>query len=53
MINQSKLVVNKVTIDGYSMPLVCKGGLMHLQLQSIPTDEDLQSYTSVHLTSPH
>ena len=24
-----------VTIDGYSMPLVCKGGLMYLQLQGI------------------
>ena len=29
-----------VTIDGYSMPLVCKGGLMYLQLQGIPTDQD-------------
>ena len=35
------------------MPLVCKGGLMYLQLQCIPTDEDLQNYPSVHLTSPH
>ena len=35
------------------MPLVCKGGLMYLQLQGIPTDQDLQSYPSVHLTSPH
>ena len=42
-----------VIIDGYSMPLVCKGGLMYLQLQSIPTDQDLQNYPSVHLTSPH
>ena len=42
-----------VTIDGYSMPLVCKGGLMYLQLQGIPTDQDLQNYPSVHLTSPH
>ena len=41
-----------VTIDGYSMPLVCKGGLMYLQLQGIPTDQDLQNYPSVHLTSP-
>ena len=31
-----------VTIDGYSMLLVCKGGLMYLQLQGIPTDQDLQ-----------
>ena len=42
-----------VTIDGYSMPLVCKGGLMYLQLQGIPTDQDLQNYPSVHLTGPH
>ena len=31
-----------VTIDGYSMPLVCKGGSMYLQLQGIPTDQDLK-----------
>ena len=30
-----------VAIDGYSMPLVCKGGLMYLQLQGIRTDQDL------------
>ena len=41
------------TIDGYSMPLVCKGGLMYLELQGIPTDKDLQTYPSVHFTSPH
>ena len=40
-------------IDGYSMPLVCKGGLMYLELRRIPTDKDLQTYPSVHLTSPH
>ena len=32
-----------VTIDGYSMPLVCKGGLMYLQLQGIPTDQDFRT----------
>ena len=42
-----------VTIDGYSMPLVCKGGLMYLQLQGIPTEQDIQNYPSVHLTSYH
>ena len=42
-----------ITIDGYSMPLVCKGGLMYLELQGIPTDKDVQTYPSVHLTSPH
>ena len=41
-----------ITIDGYSMPLVCKGGLMYLKFQGIPTDTDLQTYPSVQLTSP-
>ena len=40
-----------ITIDGYSIPLVCKGGLMYLKFQGIPTDMDLQTYPSVHLTS--
>ena len=40
-------------IDGYFMPLVCKGGLMYLELQGIPTDKYLQTYPSVHLTSHH
>ena len=39
-----------VTIDGYSMPFVCKGGLMYLKLLGIPTDKDLQTCPSVHLT---
>ena len=34
------------------MPLVCKGGLMYLKFQGIPTDKDLQTYSSVQLTSP-
>ena len=42
-----------VTIDGYSMPLICKHGLLYLELQGVPTDTDLQTYPSVHLTSPH
>ena len=41
-----------ITIDGHSMPLVCKGGLVDLELQGIPTDKDLQTYPSVYLTSP-
>ena len=40
-----------ITIDGYSMSLVFKGGLMYLKFQGIPTDTDLQTYPSVHLTS--
>ena len=39
-----------VTIDGYSMPLIYKGGLMYLELQGIPTGNDLQTHPSVHLT---
>ena len=35
------------------MPLICKGGLMYLELQGIPTDKDLQTCPSVPLTSPH
>ena len=35
------------------MLLVWKGRLMYLQLQGIPTDQDLQNYPSVHLTIPH
>ena len=42
-----------ITIDQYSMPLVCKGGLMYLELQGILTDNDLQTHPSVHLTSAH
>ena len=42
-----------VTIDGYSMPLICKAGFMYLELQGVPTNKDLQTYPSAHLTSPH
>ena len=41
-----------VMIDGYIMPLVCKGELMYLKFQGIPTDKDLQTCPSVYLTSP-
>ena len=41
-----------ITIDGYSMSLMCKGGLMYLKFQGIPMYMDLQTYPSVHLTSP-
>ena len=42
-----------ITIVGYSMPLVCKGRLMYLELQGIPAAKDLQTYPSVCLTSPY
>ena len=40
------------TIDGYAMPLVCRGGLMNLSLIGKPTDADLERDPAVHLTGP-
>ena len=42
-----------VTIDEYSMPLVCKGGLMYLELIGTPTDKNLENHPSVHFTNLH
>ena len=42
-----------VSLDGYHMPLICIRGLIYLELQGIPMDNDLQTYPSIHLTSPH
>ena len=41
------------TIDGYAMPLTCRGGLMYLSILGEPTDKDLERYQAVHLTGPH
>ena len=43
------------TIDGYAMPLTCRGGLMYLSIIGEPTDtdKDLERYPAVHLTRPH
>ena len=41
------------TIDGYAMPLICRGGLMYLSILGKPTDKDLERYPAVHLTGPH
>ena len=41
------------TIDGYAMPLTCKGGLMYLSILGKLTDKDLERYPAVHLTGPH
>ena len=41
------------TIDGYAMPLTCRGGLMYLSMLVKPTDIDLESYPAIHLTGPH
>ena len=40
-------------LDGDSMPLVCKCGLMYLSLLGKPYKEDLERYPPVHLTGPH
>ena len=41
------------TIDGYAMPLTCRGGLMYLFILGKTTDKDLERYPAVHLTGPH
>ena len=41
------------TLDGYSFPLKCTGGLMYLSILGKSTDEELVKYPSVHLTSIH
>ena len=41
------------TIDGYAMPLTCRGGLMYLSILGKPTEKDLERYPAVHLTGHH
>ena len=41
------------TIDGYAMPLTCRGGLMYLSILDKLTDTDLERYPVLHLTVPH
>ena len=41
------------TLDGYSFPLKCTGGLMYLSIMGKPTHEELLKYPSVHLTNIH
>ena len=36
-----------------SFLLTCQGGLMYLNIVGKPTDDDLKTYPSVHLTSIH
>ena len=37
------------TIDGFAMPLACRGGLMYLSILGKPNDKDLERYPAVHL----
>ena len=54
MTDLSKLVEKRIcTIDGYSMPLVCRGGFMHLSQLGHPSDKDLERYPAVQLAGPH
>ena len=41
------------TIDGYSIHLMCRDGLMYLSLLGKPSDKDLERYPAMHLTGPH
>ena len=41
------------TIDGYVMPLTCRGGLMYLTILGNPTDTDLERYPAIQLTATH
>ena len=41
------------SIDGYAMPLTCRGGLMYLSILGKPTYKDLERYPAVRLTGPH
>ena len=40
-------------LDGYSTPLQCRTGCMHMSLLGKPTDADLNTYPHVLLTGPH
>ena len=40
-------------LDGYATLLECRSGLMYMSLLGEPTDQDLEEYPHVLLTSPH
>ena len=40
-------------LDGYATPLECRSGLMCMSILGKPTDQDLEQYPHVLLTSPH
>ena len=40
-------------LDGYATPLECRSGLMYISILGKPTDQDLDQYPHVLLTSPH
>ena len=40
-------------LDGYATPLQCRSGLMYMSILGKPTDQDLDQYPHVLLTTPH
>ena len=40
-------------LDGCATPLECRSGLMYMSILGKPTDQDLEQYPHVLLTSPH
>ena len=44
---------NVTYLDGYATPLECRSGLMYMSILDKPTDQDLDQYPHVLLTSPH
>ena len=40
-------------LDGYATPLECRSGLMYMSILGKPSDQDLDQYPHVLLTSPH
>ena len=40
-------------LGGFATPLECMSGLMYMNILGKPTDQDLDQYLHVHITSPH
>ena len=40
-------------LDGFATPLECRFGLIHMSIVGKPTDQDLDQYPHILLTSPH
>ena len=40
-------------LDGYATPLECRSGLLYMSILHKPTDQGLDQYPHVLLTSPH
>ena len=40
-------------LNGYATPLQCRSGIMYMSILGKPTDQDLDQYPHILLTSPH